>query len=1067
MSAPTAKPDPADAALRSVHTNTFAALLEHLGVSLVVSTYQAGKAIVLRAENGAINTHFRNFQKPMGIAVRGASHLTIGTAYHIWYLRNVPAVAGKLDPPTRHDACYLPRDIHITGDIDIHEMVYAGDELWFVNTRFSCLCTLDLDHSFVPRWRPPFVTAYDLSDRCHLNGLSLRDNQPRYVTALGATDTPGGWRADKAKGGILLDISTNETLYQGLSMPHSPRWYGDRLWVLESGRGSLAYLNLESGQLDTVVELPGFTRGLDFWGEWAFIGLSQVRETAVFSGLPITERLSDRICGVWVVNVRTGRVEAFLQFEGGGVREIFAVQVLPHRFPEIIDWDETLMGSSYVLPDAALAEVEISTPPAPPAISSPLPSAPAIDSFVVIVPVYNLAQTGEAGFRRTFASITASIDYFLKHYPESDRCRYEIAIVDDASTDASWDILQRLAREYACVKLARHAENRGLSAARNTGVNISRAQAIFFCDDDDLFLEPHILTALQALSQPLEIESHSPWQLPGNYPAAVRTQVKLADTVHPHWRDALRQTLALNLCIRREAHDLIGGFPEDDAFRQFSYGNEDGAYARWLTTLFDVAYVDVETVEYVRYPGNLLDRQLPRFQVAPGAYQEAFSERDRLLHAETEQIARDRQVELQRQARSPRQPDRYLALGNEAYRQRDLPSAARWYRQSLVLKPDWVEAQYNLGVAYLENEEWAAATNALERTLELDPNHADALNNLAIVAHRELRLSEAIALFRQAIALRYDFPDAHFNLGITLLQAGQYEAGWTEWEWRWRRADFTPLECPQPQWQGEDIGDRSLLVHTEQGAGDAIQFARYLPLAAQRCRRLLLCSTPNLVELFQGIADIDKLYTPGEISHSEFDTYLPLMSLPRVLGVADIPADVPYLGGNLGRDRRLDLMMESSLPKVGIVWAGSPTHKDDRNRSCRLSHFLPLLELEGLAFFSLQKGPQEAELAQLPTDIAIVDLSAYLHTFADTARAIAQLDLLIAVDTSVVHLAGALGKPVWTLLSYAPDWRWLCDRQDTPWYPTMRLFRQPRPKDWGSVFADVVTALPQWSATCE
>jgi len=344
--------------LNSVHTNNFPALLSKLGISLVVSTYQAGKLIIIRNQDGVINTHFRNFQKPMGLAVT-REKIVVGTASQIWELRNVPAVTAQLEPAGKHDACYLPRKSHVTGDINIHEMGFVGGELWFVNTRFSCLCTLDAEHSFVPRWRPPFVTAYDLSDRCHLNGLAIKNNQPQYVTALGATNSAQDWRENKAKGGILMDITNNEFIRQNLSMPHSPRWYNHKLWLLESGYGSFAQVNANSGKVETITQLSGFTRGLDFWGEFAFIGLSQVRETAVFSGIPITEKAQERICGVWVVNIKTGETVAFLQFTSG-VEEIFAVQVIPgFTYPEILDWDDKLLENSFVLPNAALAEVEL------------------------------------------------------------------------------------------------------------------------------------------------------------------------------------------------------------------------------------------------------------------------------------------------------------------------------------------------------------------------------------------------------------------------------------------------------------------------------------------------------------------------------------------------------------------------------------------------------------------------------------------------------------------------------------------------------------------------------------
>jgi uncharacterized protein (TIGR03032 family) len=351
----TSQPEP----MRSVHTSNFPHILSQLGISLVISTYQAGKLIILRADGEYINTHFRMFQKPMGIAA-DRHKIAIGCSSQIWELNNILAVAAKIEPLEKHDACYLPRQAHITGDIDIHEMEWGGvnnTDLWFVNTRFSCLCTLDHDYSFVPRWRPKFVTALTPEDRCHLNGLGIVNRHPKYVTALGETDSQGGWRVNKARGGILIDVENNEIISRGISMPHSPRWYGNRLWILESGEGSLSICDQATGKLQTVTRLPGFTRGIDFYGSLAFIGLSQVRETAVFSGIPLTERLDERICGVWVVNLETAQTVAFLKFEDA-VQEIFAVRVLPNvRFPEIIDWDEQLIGSSYVLPDAALADV--------------------------------------------------------------------------------------------------------------------------------------------------------------------------------------------------------------------------------------------------------------------------------------------------------------------------------------------------------------------------------------------------------------------------------------------------------------------------------------------------------------------------------------------------------------------------------------------------------------------------------------------------------------------------------------------------------------------------------------
>jgi uncharacterized protein (TIGR03032 family) len=349
--------DPAP--LRAVHTTNFPSLLRQLGASLLVTTYQAGKLVMVRDEGDHLNTHFRSFQAPMGLAL-GGGRLAVGTAIQVWEYVDVPAVTAKLDPPGKHDACFLPRASHVTGNIQGHELAWgSGGELWVVNTRFSCLCTLDRSASFIPRWRPPFVTALEPTDRCHLNGLAMVDGRPRYVTALGETDLPAGWRADKAKGGILMDVDSGEVITRGLSMPHSPRWYGGRLWVCESGAGTLGYIDPDTATYRPIAEMPGFTRGLDFAGGLAFVGLSQVRESAVFSGIPITERLADdeRTCGVCVVDLATGQVVALLRFETA-VQEVFAVAVLPgRRWPELINDDDTRLENSFVVPDEALADV--------------------------------------------------------------------------------------------------------------------------------------------------------------------------------------------------------------------------------------------------------------------------------------------------------------------------------------------------------------------------------------------------------------------------------------------------------------------------------------------------------------------------------------------------------------------------------------------------------------------------------------------------------------------------------------------------------------------------------------
>jgi uncharacterized protein (TIGR03032 family) len=353
---------PTDAPLRSLHTNTLPGLLADLGVCLVVSTYQAGKLVLVRpADDGVANTHFRTFDAPMGVALDG-NRLAVGTRVGVWEFHDQPPVSARLDPPHKHDRVFVPRRQLVTGHIAVHDIEYAPrGELWAVNTRFSCLCTLDPAYSFVPRWRPPFVTALSPTNRCHLNGLCLEDGKPRFVTALGTADVSGGWRETKATGGMLMDVPTGQFVCRGLSMPHSPRIYGGRLWVCESGVGSLAVVDPATGKPEVVALLPGFTRGVDFVGPYAFVGLSQVRESAVFSGIPITERLplADRRCGVWVVDTRSGQTVAFLQFEEG-VQEVFAVKAVPARWPDLLnDLSDEVIAQAYVLPDDALREVSM------------------------------------------------------------------------------------------------------------------------------------------------------------------------------------------------------------------------------------------------------------------------------------------------------------------------------------------------------------------------------------------------------------------------------------------------------------------------------------------------------------------------------------------------------------------------------------------------------------------------------------------------------------------------------------------------------------------------------------
>lgn len=348
-----ASPGVAAAKFQSSNSVGLPELLEANNACLIVSTYQAGKLMVVRGTRGRISTLLRTFKRPMGVALRDGE-LAIGTQNQIWLYRNDASIAAQLGGSPAHDACFLPRSSHVTGDIRCHELSWVGSELWFVNTLFSTLCTLHPHYSFVPRWRPPFIRGLSANGACHLNGLAIAEGAPRFVTALGETADAGGWREKKASGGILIDVPSGEVVCRGLSMPHSPRMHEGRLWVLESGTGQLQVVDPRTGARERVAEVPGFARGLSFLGPYAFIGLSKIRESNVFGGLPIAQRIAELRCGIWVVDTRSGHVAGFMQFDAG-VEEIFDICVVAGaKFPELLGPDDEVAAGAFVVPPAAV-----------------------------------------------------------------------------------------------------------------------------------------------------------------------------------------------------------------------------------------------------------------------------------------------------------------------------------------------------------------------------------------------------------------------------------------------------------------------------------------------------------------------------------------------------------------------------------------------------------------------------------------------------------------------------------------------------------------------------------------
>jgi tetratricopeptide (TPR) repeat protein len=394
-----------------------------------------------------------------------------------------------------------------------------------------------------------------------------------------------------------------------------------------------------------------------------------------------------------------------------------------------------------------------------------------------------------------------------------------------------------------------------------------------------------------------------------------------------------------------------------------------------------------------------------------------------------------------------------------------LDEAAPRYREAIRLRPDYADAWYNLGNALRQQGQLHEALSCYDRFLQLCPGSADAHNNRGNVLLRLGHLDAVMGCYEQALRLQPDLPEAHQNRALFWLLHGDFERGWPEYEWRPGGLRRGPWPFAQPWWDGGALGGRTILLHAEQGLGDTLQFVRYAPLVRQRGGTVLLLCQKALRRLLEGAPGVDGLFTPDQPLPA-FDVHAPLLSLPRLLGTTatTISAEVPYLRADTELARRWQAELAPLTGcRVGIVWQGSLTHKGDRLRSVPLACFEPLARVPGARLVSLQKGPGSEQAAQAGFDI--LDMSARLDEesgpFMDTAAVLANLDVLVTIDTAVAHLAGALGVPTWLALSLAPDWRWLLGREDSPWYPTMCLFRQARFGDWDDVFRRLAAALHQ------
>ena len=412
--------------------------------------------------------------------------------------------------------------------------------------------------------------------------------------------------------------------------------------------------------------------------------------------------------------------------------------------------------------------------------------------------------------------------------------------------------------------------------------------------------------------------------------------------------------------------------------------------------------------------------------------------------------------------------DAILNLGTLLKNAGDLEKALACYQKALALDPKCAGACNNLGNLVLR---WGKLDEAIEyyrRSLSLNPNAVDSNNNLGGALMRLGRHDDALSYFNRALSLMPAHAGTHLNKAWLLLLRGEFASGWKEYEWRLKIEEQGKtlrrlVDQHRPAWDGSALSGKSIFVYCEQGLGDTIQFVRYLPLLKNQGARVIFCCQKELVSLFASASGIDVLLAePADGRVTEvFDCHIPLMSLPLFLdpNLSEMPVEVPYLSLESGPIHEWESSIKQAGLKVGLVWAGRPTNREDWRRSCRLADFSPLQNVSGATFYSLQKGPAASEALAPSPGMNLIDLSPSLQDFKDTAAAIMNLDLLIAVDTAVVHLAGALARPVWTVLPHFPDWRWMLGCEGSRWYPTMRLFRQSQEGDWRSVFERIATEL--------
>jgi FKBP-type peptidyl-prolyl cis-trans isomerase 2 len=412
---------------------------------------------------------------------------------------------------------------------------------------------------------------------------------------------------------------------------------------------------------------------------------------------------------------------------------------------------------------------------------------------------------------------------------------------------------------------------------------------------------------------------------------------------------------------------------------------------------------------------------------------------------------------------NPNHTGAYYNLGVSFQKQGQTEKAILYYEIAINLDQNLVEAHHNLGIAYKDKGQLDEAIICFQKVLLLQPDHANAYYNLGNTLVAKGAFTEAMQCYQKAVEINPEHADAHWSIGLIHLRLGNFEEGWKKYEKRWELKDvLTKPHFAQSEWDGRELKGRSILLYAEQGFGDTIQFIRYVPFVAEKGLNIIIECQKELVSLLRNTEGVSQVIAQGE-QLPNFDVHCSLLSLPLIFGTTleTIPAEVPYINADAAAVQRWrnKIIADESALKIGLAWAGNPKLQYDHIRSCSLGTLSPLALHDSITFYSLQKGDASEQAKNPPEGFRLIDSSEDIKDFSDTAALIQNLDLIISVDTAVAHLAGALGKPVWTLLPFVPDWRWMQERKDSPWYPTMRLFRQPSRGDWESVILRIKDAL--------